>query len=140
MNTHVLNVETDLSQSRFLSKNDVDQSGILLTIDHVEYANVASEGEPAVHKWMVHWRQDLKPMVLNKTNGSLIAAVTGSKTSDRWSGKSVVVYYDPTIMFKGELKGGLRIRTPTQADVVPTSGLQSSPNTPRDDTIHLQQT
>jgi hypothetical protein len=49
-------------------------------------------------------------MVLNSTNGQLIARLLGSKNSDDWIGKEIDLYNDPNVTFAGELVGGIRAR------------------------------
>ena len=54
-------------------------------------------------------------MVVNVTNGDLIAAIAGSEDSDDWYGTKIECYNDETICFGGRQVGGIRVRRPPQA-------------------------
>ena len=101
----------DLKQSSFLTQSDVDKP-VLVTIDHFEKVNVAKEGAEAEYRWTVHFKELEKPLVLNTTNGNIIAAITGSENSDGWIGKRIVLFRDRNIMFGGKMVGGIRVRAP----------------------------
>lgn len=101
----------DLRKSRFLTKADVGK-GMLVTIRSVEEMNVAKEGAPEELRWCLTFEELEKPLVLNSTNGQLIAAITGSEELNDAIGTQVVLYDDPTIMFAGKLTGGIRVRAP----------------------------
>lgn len=50
-----------------------------------------------------------KRMVLNKTNAKRIAKMHGKKTED-WTGKEVVLWFDPSVKFGRETVGGVRVK------------------------------
>lgn len=103
----------DITTSNYLSKKEIGEgAGLLLTIKSVEQENIARDDQPENLKYIMYFNEQEKGLTLNKTNGKLLASITGSEESDNWIGKRVVVYFDPSIMFKGEMKGGLRIRKP----------------------------
>lgn len=111
----------DLKSSKFLKKEDVGE-GALFTIMAVKQENVAKEGAPEEMKWTLHFQETDKPMVLNSTNGQIIAQFTGISENIEvgWVGKQVVAFSDPTISFGGKLVGGIRVRAPklpNKADV-----------------------
>jgi len=109
----------DLKKSKFLTKNDV-MPPVLVTIDHEEEVNVAKEGAEPEYRWALWFRELEKPLILNSTNGQIIAAITGSEESHGWHGHQVVLYNDPNISFGGKLTGGIRVRAnETTAPVVP---------------------
>jgi hypothetical protein len=101
----------ELRNSRFLRKEDVDPP-VTATIDHVEKVNVAPMGEKPELKWCLFFRkeQGIKPLVLNRTNGELLARALGSRDSADWIGKDIELYADPTVPFGGKLVGGIRVR------------------------------
>ena len=101
----------DLKTSKFLTKSDVTPP-ILVTIKSWEQVNVALEGADPEVKYALHFSEAEKPMVLNSVNGQLIAAITGSEDFDGWIGKKIVLFNDPTIMFRGKVTGGIRCRAP----------------------------
>lgn len=102
---------SDLKQSKFLTKADVTPDQ-LVTIRGYEQVNVAKEGAPQEDKYALHFNEMEKPLVLNSTNGQIIAAITGSEDFDGWIGKKIVLYFDPNISFAGKLTGGIRCRAP----------------------------
>lgn len=51
-------------------------------------------------------------MVLNSTNGQIIAQITKSEDTDDWKGWKIVLYDDPNVSFGGKLVGGIRVRAP----------------------------
>jgi hypothetical protein len=51
---------------------------------------------------------------LNKTNLSLLAKHLGKRTGP-WIGQAVEVYWDETVSFGGEMRGGIRLRFPKDA-------------------------
>jgi len=108
---------SELKNSKFLKKEDCDPP-VLATITGVEETNVAQESEDPDYRWVIHFKELEKPMVLNTTNGQMIASITGTLNdtsddqSDRWIGQKVVLYNDPNVMFKGKITGGIRVRAP----------------------------
>lgn len=100
-----------LKQSKFLTRADVGK-GILVTIREVHQENVAKEGAPEELRWCITFDEADKPMVLNSTNGQLIAQITKSEDTDQWTGHKVVLYDDPSVSFGGKLVGGIRVRAP----------------------------
>jgi hypothetical protein len=117
---------SQLKESKFLKKEDVG-SGVLLTIAKVFEENVAKEGVAPDMKWCVEFSEADKPMVLNSTNGQLIAQITGSEDSDGWIGRKVVLYTDPSITFGGKLVGGIRVRAPKGKAAQPAAAPATPP-------------
>jgi hypothetical protein len=108
----------DLKQSKFLKKEDVTPP-ILVTIRGFDQMNVSGEGAPPEEKWVLHFNETEKPLVLNPTNGQLIARITGSEDFEGWIGKRIVLFNDPNVSYAGKLTGGVRARAPKQAAVAP---------------------
>ena len=100
-----------LKQSKYLTRSDAG-AGILVTIKEIFQDNVAKEGAPEEMKWCMGFEETEKPMVLNSTNGQIIAAITGSEETDEWKGRKIVLYDDPNVSFGGKLVGGIRVRAP----------------------------
>lgn len=109
---------SELSESQYLKKGDVEPP-IKVTMEGITRKNLAKEGEPAENKYILHFIEDVKPLVLNITNGQLIAAVTGSEETDDWKGKQITLYNDPSISFGGKLTGGIRVQYQPQPGSVP---------------------
>lgn len=109
---------SQMTESKFLKRADVG-AGKLLTIQECQQENVAKEGQPPEMKWCVFFQETEKPLVLNRTNGELIAMITGERNSDNWGGHKVVLYDDPSISYGGKLVGGIRIRAPKNRAAAP---------------------
>ncbi len=114
----------DLKSSKFLKKEDVGE-GVLVTISAVHQLNVAKEGADPDMKWCLSFHEYEKPMVLNSTNGQIIAAFTGidDNIESAWVGKQIVLYNDPNVSYAGKLIGGIRVRQPRNQAVQPKSEL-----------------
>ncbi len=116
-----------LKQSNFLTRADVG-AGKLVTIDQIFQENVAKTGAPEELRWCVSFLETEKPMVLNSTNGQLMAQITKSEETDNWKGHKVVLYDDPSVSFGGKLVGGIRVRAPRgQAAVARVQPAQPTP-------------
>lgn len=119
-----------LKQSKFLTRADVG-TGVLVTIRQVFQENVAKEGAPEEHKWCMAFDELEKPMVLNSTNGQIIASFLKSDETDNWIGSKIVLYDDPSVSFGGKLVGGIRVRAPRgQAAAKPAAGGQPPKSAP----------
>lgn len=99
----------DMLPSNYLKQADFDQDYIV-TVRRLEHKNIAMEGKPIELKWLAHFDEFDKPMVLNTTNIQLMAKACSSDNTDDWIGKEIIVYTDPNVSFGGELVGGLRIK------------------------------
>jgi hypothetical protein len=97
------------SQSKYLAKSDVGEDGLILTIKGFRMETLKSD-EGDEDKMVMHFMEDVKPMVINRTNAQLIGVATGCKTAGEAKGKKIVVYNDPTVGFGGKITGGLRIK------------------------------
>lgn len=106
-----MNVNSDLKQSKYLAKSDVEPP-ILVTIRDCSQESVGLPGEDEILKWALHFEETDKPMILGPTTGSQIAAILGSDESDQWIGQKIVLYNDKTVMYKGKCTGGIRVRAP----------------------------
>lgn len=109
---------SQLSESKYLKKEDV-MPAITVTISGLTQENLARDNEPPEYKYILNFTNNVKPMVLNSTNGQLIAHVLGSDETDDWKGKSITLYNDPTVSFAGKLTGGIRVQIPQQQPATP---------------------
>ena len=119
----------DLKQSKFLTKSDVTPP-VLGTIRGYEQLNVAMEGAPQEMKYSLHFNELEKPLVLNSTNGQIIAGIFKSDDFDAWIGKTIVLYFDPNVSFGGKLTGGIRVRAVKEGAKLPQ---QTAAPEPTDD-------
>ncbi len=103
------NIDT-MKTSKYLKKDDVGEEGTIVTIVNVHEQDVAMEGKPAEMKWVMVTREFDKPLITNQTNLQLIAKFLGTKITEEWVGKQVVLYDEPSVVFGGELTGGIRVK------------------------------
>lgn len=97
------------SESKYLSKSDVTEDGVILTIKGFRMETLKTDdGEE--DKMVLHFMEAVKPMVINRTNAQLLGVATGCKTAGEARGKKIVVFNDPTVGFGGKITGGLRIK------------------------------
>jgi hypothetical protein len=115
---------SDITGGKYLRKEDVEQPA-LVTIKSVDQQDVGMDGAPEI-KWVMHFREDVKPIVLNKVNANIIGTIYGDDTDD-WLGKQIVLYNDPTIMFSGRVVGGIRCRAPKQRPAAPAPAQRPAP-------------
>ncbi len=108
----------ELKESKFLKRSDVGE-GTIVTIRGVDQANVAKEGAEPEMKWILHLEEFEKGLVLNSTNGQLIAQALKSEESEDWTGGKVVLYDDPSVSFGGKLVGGIRVRAVPKTNMAP---------------------
>lgn len=107
-----------LKKSKYLSKSDVAEPR-LFTVRGLQEENVAMQDQAPEMKWCLFTEEDEKPLVLNPVNIKLLSQFLGGET-DNWVGQRFVLYFDPSIMFKGELIGGIRVRAPkNRAPIAP---------------------
>lgn len=102
---------TELSESRFLKKEDCNPAR-LLTIRECDTNAVISRDGKDEPCWVLFFEEEEKGLVLRSTNAQLVASVTGSQETNDWPGHKVVLYSDPTIQMKGKVVGGIRVRAP----------------------------
>lgn len=100
-----------LKQSNFLTRADVG-AGVLVTIKEIFQENIAKQGAPEELKWVMSFEECEKPMVLNSTNGQIIASILKNEETDNWTGHKIVIFDDPNVSFGGKLVGGIRVRAP----------------------------
>lgn len=107
------------SESKYLRKEDVGEDGLTLTIKGFKFESIKGD-DGDEDKVVMHFVENVKPMVLNRTNASLLKVITGCSTAGEARGKQVVVYNDPTVSFGGRVVGGLRLKkVPGQPKTAP---------------------
>ena len=96
-----------MKQSRYLKTADVDDD-VLVTIDRVEFEKIDHDSDE--EKYVLYMKEFDKGLVLNWTNIQLLAKATGNEDSDSWAGHQVILFHDETVMFRGNVVGGIRVR------------------------------
>lgn len=111
-----------MTGGKYLKKEDAPQP-MLLTV-RLLAEEMISDGEGGKEKkWVMHFNELDKGLVMNTTNFHLAAQALGSDETDHWLGRQLVLYADPNVSMAGKLVGGLRLRarrTTAQAAPAPT--------------------
>jgi hypothetical protein len=98
-----------VSPSKFLKKEDCDPP-IAVTMDYVDTGEVMGKNGPET-KWILHFEEDVKPLVLGKEKCQSIAAAVGTRNMRLWSGRKIVLFWDRTVRNPfGGTPGGIRAR------------------------------
>ena len=92
--------------SDYLKKEDCDPA-ILVTISGAEVEKIGEDD-----RIIIHFKNNEKSLVANKTNLQLMAVFYGDTDTDAWIGKQVVLFNDKTVMYAGQVVGGIRVRLP----------------------------
>lgn len=117
---------SQFKQSNFLTRADVGR-GMLVTIRSLSQENIAKSGAPEELKWVIHFDECEKPLVVNSTNAQIIAQITKQDDTDSWPGHKIVLYDDPSVSFGGKLVGGIRVRAPRTLTPAPAPKIAPSP-------------
>lgn len=100
---------SDIFPGRFLTAGEVAEEGEIFTITEVTTEEFGQEGERQ-SKPVVHFEESPKGLVLNKTNFTSIAKVTGESDTDAWAGHQVTLY--PTeVQFQSKMVECIRVKT-----------------------------
>lgn len=86
-----------------------DGCDMVLTIRSVGRELVTSTGGKKEECVVAHFFEDVKPMILNRTNLKMIQKIYSTPFIDEWVGRKIQVYQDKT-RFGGDIVECLRIR------------------------------
>jgi len=123
---------SQLKKSKFLTQNDCEPP-ILVTISGWAEKNVAMEGADPDERFVLTFDGVEKPLVLNSTNGQIIAAITGTGEIEDWTGEEIELYREPSISFGGKVVGGIRVRAPQRQAAKPSPAMKPEPRPDTDD-------
>ena len=118
-------------ESRYLAKHDVGEDGLILTIKGFR-REVLKGDDGDEEKTVMHFVEDVKPMIVNRTNAQLLAICTGAATAGDAKGKQIVVYNDATVGFGGRITGGLRLKKVAGAPAAAPKGAPAASPDPDD--------
>lgn len=61
---------------------------------------------------IAYFKENIKPLVLNATNANTVRKLAGGSTNtDNWNNVLVELYIDNSVKMKGQIVGGVRIKT-----------------------------
>lgn len=103
----------NVSKSDHLAKEDLIGAvqPLIYTIDHCEQQKnrkVAGKNLPLCN--VAFFKEDVKPWVINQTNGKIIAGFCGTVSVSKWVNVPVELYVDPSVKMKGATVGGIKVR------------------------------
>lgn len=85
---------------------EAEKESLTLTVEAV----TAEEMRSGADKLCLHFSEDYKPLLLNKTNSKRMQTIAGSKETDDWVGEKITIWFDPEVEYMGDIVGGIRIR------------------------------
>jgi hypothetical protein len=97
---------SEMIVSKYPRKEDLDDD-TTVTIKDVSLEDMPGEGHE--QRWILHFRELAKGLVLNSTVIRVLEKAYGAD-SDDWNGKRVTLYVDEGVTFRGQVVGGLRLR------------------------------
>lgn len=83
---------------------------LVATISSVAVETVVGVGGKKEDCTVIRFAEDMKPLIMNKTNGKSISKVAGSPYTEDWAGVKIQMYFDPSVKFGKETTGGIRVR------------------------------
>lgn len=104
---------SDLKESKFLTKEDCEPA-IKVTITGWDKVDVSRETDPQKMKFVLSFKENVNPLVLNNTNGMRIEHLTGKSEFDDWIGAEITLFNDKTVEFAGKMTGGIRVYVPQE--------------------------
>lgn len=98
-------------KSDYYKAEDVENGPILLTIKELnEEEQPWSKGE--YHDVMSFRERGSKKLIMKPALYQNVEDITGNKDTDAWTGATVVLFKDPSVMMMGKRVGGVRLRAP----------------------------
>jgi hypothetical protein len=96
--------------SSFLSADDLTEGPRLIGIESVIEERIGQDTK------LVLYAEGLNGVgcPLNKGNLQKLADIFGSRDTDDWEGKLIVVYRDPSVQYQGKKVGGISFRKPKE--------------------------
>lgn len=83
---------------------------MILTVASVGNELVTGDGGRKEECTVCHFVENVKPLILNKTNLKSIQKALGTPYIEEWAGHKIQIYVDPKVKFGKEITGGLRVR------------------------------
>ncbi len=105
---------SEMFPSKFLKAADLNGNAVKVIIERVELQDVVGQGKEQDYKPVLFFQGKQKGLVLNKTNGQVIAETYGEDTDD-WKAKEVEVFPDKT-PFQGKIVDCIRVRIPVSPE------------------------
>jgi hypothetical protein len=102
---------------------DLPKQEVAVTIKDVKREEVVQEGGKKDHKPVLYFKEPVKSMVCNTTNGDTISSLVGSERTEKWIGHRIIVFRTMDRQKGGKMGPCLRIR-PFLADAAAAAPIQ----------------
>lgn len=99
----------DIYQSKYLKAADLRSGTIIATIDRVDVETFENDGKQTIRP-VIHFKEKVKPLVCNKTNGELIDKLYPGDFAN-WSGKKITLAFG-LVNVKGQQTETIRVLPP----------------------------
>ena len=88
------------------------KKSLIFTITHVNQEIGVNVAGTKGNFNIAYFKEQIKPLVLNATNASIIRKLSGGSTNtDNWKNVLCELYIDSTVKMKGQVVGGVRIKS-----------------------------
>ncbi len=84
-------------------------SKLVFTIKHVKQEIGARVAGKKIDANIAYFVENIKPLVINATNGAAMRKMTGSGFVEDWANIPITLYIDKNVKMKGDIVGGVRI-------------------------------
>jgi hypothetical protein len=95
---------------KYLGEWDFAEGDRLVTIDRVEQGLIERDEGPPERAPFMYLREFERPMIVNSTNGALIAAMYGSPDTREWEGKRIWLTRGMTTNKQGQPCFAIRVK------------------------------
>jgi hypothetical protein len=83
---------------------------LIVTIKDVKEEIITGDGGRKEPCRVARFKEDVKPMILNKKNCKTISKLYNSDEMEKWSNARIQLYFDQSVKFGSETVGGVRVR------------------------------
>ena len=103
---------TDLypKTSQWLKSEDIPDEGLTVTIDSYEVKDFNYEGKHE-RKPVLYFKEDVKPLIVIKTNAGTITQIVGSDELDDWIGRKITLV-PREVEYSGKQVWSIRVHLP----------------------------
>lgn len=98
------------SESKYLKHQDLGDVDTVVTISDVTRDDIKNQDGSTKKKFVVHFKEIEKGLVLNTTNMNILYKILNSDDSDMWIGKRITLYVKDDVEMGGEIMSGIRVR------------------------------
>ncbi len=113
----------DAFPSKYLKASDLRGGSVRVTINHVTTEEV---GQKKDRKLVVYFAGKDKGFVLNKTNATKIASLTGTMETDEWAGFAITLFATET-EFQGDTVETIRVKSGGPVSKTPPVKVNAAP-------------